>query len=190
MTSSTLLKDLEQNHLRLNLLGSDLSAPYLLNIIMHVNEIIDPQPNQMELPLEGGRAKITSQSIAAWKPAMCQFAQQVYNEWDQSGEDGDPELGFGGICDLIAEQICHILGGEGIECISWNSGGMGENHTSVIANLADGVFEVDIPPHVYETGSGYTWYKKPEVVFDPHDVVITRLEQPMTDEQFAQQYHD
>lgn len=153
---------------------------------MKITEIITPQ--QMELPLEGGRAKITSRNIAIWKPAMCKLAQQVYQEWDQSGEDGDPELGFGGICDLIADQICHVLGQEGVECTSWNTAGMGENHTSVIANLADGVFEVDIPPHVYETGGGYTWHKRPEVVFDPRDVAISRLEPPMTDEEFVDRY--
>jgi hypothetical protein len=157
---------------------------------MKITEIIDPQPGQMELPLQGGQSRITSRNIAAWKPQMCQFAQQIYNEWDQSGEDGDPELGFGGICDLIAEQICHVLGGEGVECVSWNSGGVGENHTSVIANLADGVFEVDIPPHVYETGGGYNWQKLPNVVFDPRDVVINRLEQPMTDEEFDQRFRE
>lgn len=153
-------------------------------------EIIDQHPDQMELPLEGGQNKVTSQIIAAWKPAMCKFAQQVYDEWDQSDEDyGDPEVGFGGICDLIAEQICHVLGTANIECVSWNSGGMGENHTSVIANLADGVFEVDIPPHVYETGGGYTWQKKPGIVFDPRDVTISQLERPMTDEEFVERYH-
>ena len=156
---------------------------------MNILEIIDPQPGQMELPLEGGRAKVTSRNITAWTPAMCKFAQQVYDEWDQSDEEnGDPEIGFGGICDLIAEQICHVLAQEGIECVSWNSGGMGENHTSVIANLADGVFEVDIPPHVYEDGSGYTWYKKPNVVFDPNDVAVSRLESPMPDEAFIERY--
>jgi hypothetical protein len=128
---------------------------------MKITEIIVPETNQMELPLEGGRAKITSQNITAWKPTMCRFAQHIYDEWDQSDkENGDPELGFGGICDLIAEQICHVLGQVDVACVSWNSEGIGENHTSVIANLADGVFEVDIPPHVYENGGGYTWYKK------------------------------
>lgn len=149
------------------------------------------EPQQLELPLEGGQAKISSRNISAWKADMCKFAQQIYNEWDQSDEEnGDPELGFGGICDLIAEQICHVLGEQGIECVSWNSGGVGENHTSVIANLADGVFEVDIPPHVYENGGGYTWYKKPNVVFDPRDVVIHQLEKPMPDEAFVERYND
>jgi hypothetical protein len=155
---------------------------------MKITEIIDPQPDQMELPLQGGQSRITSRNIAAWKPQMCQFAQQIYNEWDQSDEDGDPELGFGGICDLIAEKICDVLGTAGIYCVSHNWGDSGDNHTSVIANLADGVFEVDIPYHVYETGGGYTWKKIPDVVFDPRDVVISQIETPLSDEEFEHRW--
>lgn len=158
---------------------------------MQIIEIIDPQPGQMELPLEGGRSKVSSQNISAWKPAMCQFAQQVYDEWDQSDEEnGDWQVGFGGICDLIAEKICDVLGTAGVDCVSHNWGDSGENHTSVIANLADGVFEVDIPFHVYETGGGYSWKKIPDVVFDPRDVVISQIERPLSDEEFVQRYSD
>jgi hypothetical protein len=159
---------------------------------MKINEILAPQePQQLELPLQGGRSKPTSKQIYAWRGAMCQLAQKVYQEWDQSDEEyGDPELGFGGICDLIAEQISNVLGQYDIACTSWNTADSGENHTSVIANLADGVFEVDISPYVYETGGGYTWHKKPNVVFDPDHVSVTRIEAPMTDEDFEQRFHN
>ena len=52
---------------------------------------------------------------------------------------------------------------------------IGEQHVYVVAKTEDGIYEVDIPPDVYETGGGYCWKKIPNVKFDEEDVLINRL---------------
>ena len=109
--------------------------------------------------------------IEPLRPLIAKAAQKVYDAWDQSIPDHDDYAG-GGICDDIAEAIVGILDHYGIEAISINSEGVGENHTWVVAKVREGVAEVDIPPHVYEDGSGYSWQKKPDIVFKPEHVVM------------------
>lgn len=111
---------------------------------------------------------------------MAQAAQQVYDQWDQSGPDGDPELGFGGICQDIAEAISDV-----VRTAGHNTGTMsaqcGEQHVWAIAyseyqdpelgTQYEG-YHIDIPYSVYETGGGYNWTKKKGVKFDPNYITI------------------
>jgi hypothetical protein len=122
--------------------------------------------------------------------ARAQFAaaaQKVYDQWDQSHPDGDPELGFGGICQDIAAAISDV-----VSSLGFNAGTMsaqcGEQHVWCIAyneyqDEAEGVqyeaYHIDISPYVYETGGGYTWKKIPEVVFDANHISISPM--PSTD---------
>ncbi len=109
-------------------------------------------------------------SLKALRPQLVAAAQGVYDEWDGDDED----LGGGGICDLIADEMASVLANEGFEAASVLAS-VGENHIFVVAQTDDGVFSVDIPPGVYETGSGYSWTKIEGVVFEPRDIVIARL---------------
>jgi hypothetical protein len=98
--------------------------------------------------------------------------QQEYDVWTQDEEGYDEELGSGGICHLIADRMVGTLSDEGFEAVSTHSEGIGENHVWVTVQTAQGVVMVDIPPGVYETGGGYTWKKRPDIVFSPSDVLI------------------
>ena len=102
--------------------------------------------------------------------ALAAAAQRIYDEWDQSGEHGDPELGFGGICDDIASAMSEVLIEAGVPAVTQEAQ-VGDQHVFVIAQFDEGVFEVDIPPQVYETGSAYVWVKKPDVTFTSADIV-------------------
>ena len=113
--------------------------------------------------------------IMSLRPQLAKAAQKVYDEWDQSGEDGDPELGFGGICQDIAEAIADVLNHHDIEA-GTVSQSIGEQHVYTIAKLDDGVFEIDIHPYTYERGAGYTWKKVPGVKFKPEDISITLID--------------
>lgn len=113
-------------------------------------------------------------NFADLRPAMAGAAQKVYDAWDQSDEDGDPELGFGGICQDIAAALAEVLNGAGIEATTLEAT-VGEQHVFAVARGADGVYEVDIPYSLYETGSGYQWRKRPGVTFSPDDIAISRL---------------
>lgn len=103
-------------------------------------------------------------------PQLAQSAQKVYNEWTQ---DEDDDLNGGGICHLIADAMCEEMSRIGIECATV-SYSIGEVHVAAVAKLSDGVYTVDIPPSLYETGGGYTWQKRPDINFTPDYISITK----------------
>lgn len=105
-------------------------------------------------------------------PQLVKAAQEVYDGWEQDETEGDPELGFGGICQNIAEAISGVLNGHGIETTTVDSGGMGEQHVWAVAKVNEGVFGVDIDYHRYEVGGGYTWKKRLGVTFNDRDIEI------------------
>jgi len=117
------------------------------------------------------------QQLRAAIPQIVARAQHVYNEWAQDEEGLDEELGEGGICDQIAEEVVGVLGALGIDSSTVWSEGVGENHVWAVARIAEGpgagVWSIDIPPGVYETGGGYSWKKIPDVTLDEDDVVLT-----------------
>lgn len=116
----------------------------------------------------------SSQDIQRFLPEIVAAAQAVYDTWAQDDEGMDEELGAGGICQDIAVAICGVLAEKGIDC-STVSAQVGEQHVYTVAQLSDGVFTIDIPPSVYESGGGYVWKKLKDVVFKPRDVDVYKL---------------
>jgi hypothetical protein len=106
--------------------------------------------------------------------AFAQAAQKIYDSWTQDEEGLNEELGHGGICQDIADAISYVLTTNGYEAATV-SAQIGEQHVWAIAQTSDGVYEVDIPPSLYETGGGYTWRKIPDVIFDESFIHIGRL---------------
>lgn len=106
-----------------------------------------------------------------FRPEIAAIAQRIYNEWDEN----EDEYFGGGICHLIADEIVSFLDEKGYESFSYNAQ-MEENHVYVIAKGNDGwVYEIDIPPQVYEVGGGYQWEKIPNVTFKPEHIHIARI---------------
>lgn len=119
----------------------------------------------------------TLAEVQALLPQLCQAAQATYDAWDASDEEfGDADVGFGGICQDIADAISGVLGEAGIECATVDSGGMGDQHVWCRVLLNNGIYDVDIAPRVYETGGGYEWKKIQGVVFEPKDVDVYLVE--------------
>lgn len=115
-------------------------------------------------------------------------AQAVYDQWDPSDpEHGDPELGFGGICQDVAAALCQVVadsaesdsGGAGLECVEIPAS-VGDQHVfmGVLNPVTKEAFTVDIAPGYYETGAAYTWKKIPGVRFQPDwvDIAPARFE--------------
>jgi hypothetical protein len=65
---------------------------------------------------------------------------------------------------------------------------MDGGHVFLVVNLADGVFRIDVPPGVYETGAGYVWRKRDGVQLLPEDLILDRVEGPISDETFRYRY--
>lgn len=140
-----------------------------------VDNLLDGEPVQLP-PLS---------SLLALRPQLAAAAQAVYDHWEQDESGEDVELGFGGICQDIAEEQAGVLQAAGIDA-GTVSAQVGDQHVWVMAKVAEGVYEVDIPPNTYESGSGYSWKKRAGIVFTPNDVLIGQVSKDPADfEQFT-----
>lgn len=112
-------------------------------------------------------------SVAKAKSVLPQIlarAQRDYDRWDESDQD---TYAGGGICHIIADSICSVLSDAGINCTPVSCSY--EQHVYVAAQFDEGVYSIDIPYHIYETGGGFSWKKLPDIRFDPSDVVFSLI---------------
>jgi hypothetical protein len=108
------------------------------------------------------------------KSEICKIAQEVYDNWEQNNDGYCDVLGYGGICQDIANGICSLLNEKNIECTTVSQE-IDEQHVYVVAKTEEGIFETDIPPYLYETGGGYCWKKIPDVKFEERFVIIKMI---------------
>ena len=136
---------------------------------MKLNEQISRIRNIMDL-----NEQTDTDTLFSLKSRLALSAQKVYDEWEQDENGYCDMLGEGGICQDIADAMADVLSNNGIECTTVPQVS-GEQHVYVVARTEDGVYNVDIPPYLYETGGGYCWKKIPDVEFDERYLVINRL---------------
>ncbi len=106
------------------------------------------------------------------RPAMIRAAQAVYDAW-QPDEDGeDCEYGGGGICDAVAHALEGAISDSKVPMGVMDGGQDGDNHAWIVAYNNHEIYSIDISPDVYESGSGYSWQKRPDVTLDEDDLVI------------------
>jgi len=112
----------------------------------------------------------------------------IYSGWQQI--DGmDDVLGAGGICQDVAAAMIQALSENGIDDALTIHSSVGENHVFVVALIPDdGVYEIDIPPSVYEIGSGYVWTKRENIVIGADDVFIQKIDEAMDVASFEETY--
>lgn len=110
-------------------------------------------------------------------------AQAVLDDWVQDEDGLDPELGAGGACQDVASAMAGALA-EVVEVYTELDGG----HVFLVANLVDGVFRIDVPTGVYETGAGYVWRKRDGVRLLPENLILERVDGPIPDEAFRYRY--
>ena len=133
---------------------------------------------------EAGNLKTLSQ-LKAEIPKLLKAAQKQYDEWDQDEDGYDHEVGSGGIYHLIVDAMLDVLNDFDATSLSLDS----EVHVIGIVKLEEGVFELDVPYSLYEKGGGYTWKKIPNVVFEPSDIVISRISSDPEDfDEYTKEY--
>jgi hypothetical protein len=132
--------------------------------------------------------QLNRDTLLSLKPKLALAAQKVYDEWQQDENGSDDVLGEGGICQDIAYAMADVLSNNGIE-VATVSQQSGEQHVYVVAKTEDGVYIVDIPPYLYETGGGYNWKKIPDVQFDERYIVINMLsDDPNEFDEYSAEY--
>jgi len=151
---------------------------------MGKKDVTDPEYTIHPLNKEAA-ARLKSINIID-KKKLADIAQLIYNKWDASDETyGDFEVGFGGICHLIAEKIVDYLYSVGIPASTVSSNA--EVHVYAVAQAKEGVFVIDIPPYSYETGGGYSWKKIPDIIFDEDYITISKID---SNPKAFEQYYD
>lgn len=132
---------------------------------------------------------MTLEELDALRFEMVRVAQEELDAWQQDEDGFDEVLGAGGACGLIADRISSVLEEAGITTARMGTDFDG-GHEFLVALVDEGVFMVDIPASVYETGSGYVWSKKEGVVLSPDDVVTTQVRGPMSETEFGAEFLD
>jgi hypothetical protein len=119
--------------------------------------------------------KVLLNQLMALRGKMAMAAQAAYDAWSPEGDDGDVEVGHGGICDEIAREIEGIIAAE-IEGVELDAYGQeGDDHAAVVARLGSEAYVIDIPYWLYESGGGYSWKKKLGINFSAENVEIVAL---------------
>lgn len=112
------------------------------------------------------------------RPQLAAAAQEQIDAWQQDEEGFDEELGGGGCCDRVADAMGNVIG-DRLENVEIHEGGQdGDDHAFLLVYAIEPPYAdetayiVDIPPSVYETGSGYSWRKRDGAQVTAGDVVI------------------
>lgn len=129
--------------------------------------------------IDEARVLATLAKAKAQSHKLVAVAQKVYDGWVQ---DEDDDLNGGGICHLIAEAFCEVLGKAGVDAMTQSSSA--EVHVYTLFRCKEGIYELDLPYRLYETGGGYTWHKKPGVKFEPDDLYFSQISPVNTVKEF------
>ena len=152
----------------------------------HSNQEILPRLKNRIMPKKASEGLVAK--LTTFRPQLAAIAQKIYDEWDASDEEyGDAEVGFGGICHIIADGWSDLLANQGYATTTWSHSD--EVHVSLMVWEYDSegqqdvdeefaqeieVVDVDLNPHIYEKGGGYNWTKIPDVTINPSDITFYR----------------
>lgn len=155
---------------------ADLAAPDL-ELIGQI-QVISEKVRQGKLTYEQFLATPTPRledEIHPLRADLCAAAQRVLDEWEQDENGIDAERGSGGACDAVSNALSEVLVTR-LRGIGTLEGGQdGDDHSSLIVHNGTQAIGVDIPPSIYEVGSGYVWRKRSGVVLEPDDVAVYSL---------------
>lgn len=132
---------------------------------------------------------LTLAGFEAAREEIAAACTTALDEWQQDADGIDEALGTGGFCGRIADVISAELSARGAETIRYGHDYDG-GHEAVIALLAEGPHEFDVPARVYESGAGYSWRKLPGAKIGPGDIAVMKLGEPMSETEFHARWGD
>lgn len=110
------------------------------------------------------------EDVRRLSPQLVKAAQSVYDDWN--ADDEYDELNGGGICHLIVDEMLGVLGSiRNIYSVSSSH----EQHVYIVGAFSEGIYSIDIPYGIYETGGGFSWKKVEGVVFEPSDLHFYKI---------------
>ena len=124
--------------------------------------------------------------VEAIRLELAYAAQKIYDEWVQDEEGYDHEVGNGGICHLIADELIDVLYEHNINRCETTSS-TSEQHVYITGQFREGIYMIDVPYSIYETGGAYNWKKRPDIKFAAEHIDIYRLD---TNPRRLRQYTD
>ena len=124
--------------------------------------------------------------VEAIRLELAYAAQKIYDEWVQDEEGYDHEVGNGGICHLIADELIDVLYEHNINRCETTSS-TSEQHVYITGQFREGIYMIDVPYSIYETGGAYIWKKRPDIKFAAEHIDIYRLD---TNPRRLRQYTD
>lgn len=123
------------------------------------------------------------------RPVMAKAAQTILDDWQQDSEGWDEELGSGGICDAIANSLIDVIHEHlGIDAVL--GAPEGDDHQWIVVSNGQEACIVDIPPSIYEIGSGYSWKKIPNVQISSQNILIESVSPKDVNDLFETNYVD
>jgi hypothetical protein len=118
--------------------------------------------------------------IRTLAPELAAAAQKELDDWVQDEDGVDVEFGAGGVCDAISRRLADVIATH-IEAVEIADGGWeGDDHAYLLCTRGAESVVVDLPPHLYEVGGGYSWRKIEGVRLTAQDVLIEDIEIPLT----------
>lgn len=121
------------------------------------------------------------QKLLSIKEEIAKVAQPIYDAWDEEHKEN---IGSGGICNEIAEEIYYVVAKHFPQYEVRTIMEENPNHESVVLFPIDDLdnvdddeilngYQIDIPHNIYEIYKGeYNWNKIEGVVFDAECVSI------------------
>lgn len=130
-----------------------------------------PFPNDQSYIPEQQNQNIKS-TLTTLRPQFAAAAQSVYDQWEQDENGHDEQYGGGGICDDVADAMCDVAQKAHMNCFTLYNEGYCHTSIYVYDEASKQLYNVDIHPYNYETGTAYTWKKIQNVKFTPEMVDV------------------
>lgn len=115
---------------------------------------------------------INSDIVSLIKQEYVKIAQSVYNKSVKNGN----VIGDNGLCDYIAEEVVSKFSNK-FKNVDVSENHIHRNHTSILVvdHNTKTAYDLNIPEEKYQIYKNNNYLRKPNVIFNINDVIVTQL---------------